>query len=68
MIPFFHTIVLKGVPNRNTIACHCGRAPTLDKARELGEDELKSFRAKDPHADYFMQVFRVADGFGTEVR
>lgn len=68
MIPFYHTIVLKGVPNRNTIASHCGRAPTLDKARELGEDNLQRFRAKDPHADYFMQVFRVADGFGTEVR
>ena len=68
MIPFYHTIVLKGVPNRNTIACHCGRAPTLDKARELGEDQLKRFREIDRHADYFMQVFRVADGFGTEVR
>jgi hypothetical protein len=68
VIPFYHTIVLKGVPNRNTIACHCGRAPTLDKARELGEAQLESFREMDRFADYFMQVFRVADGFGIEVR
>jgi hypothetical protein len=39
----------------------------LDKARELGEAQLKSFREMDRFADYFMQVFRVADGFGTEV-
>ena len=68
MISFYRSIVLKAVPNRNTIACHCGRAPTLDKARELGEAQLKSFREMDRFADYFMQVFRVADGFGTEVR
>jgi hypothetical protein len=67
LIPFYHTIVLKGVPNRNTIACHCGRAPTLAQARLLGEAQLKSFREMDRFADYFMQVFRVADGFGTEV-
>ena len=66
-LPFYHTIVYKGTPSRNTIACHCGRSLSKDKARELGEEQLKSFREMDRFADYFMLVFQVVEGVGFEI-
>jgi len=67
VLPFYHTIVYKGVPRRNTIACHCGRSLSKDTARELGAEQLKRFREMDRHADYFMQMFQVVESVGFEI-